>query len=148
MHENVLNGKEMRINGLLKIDYYVEDMSMAMEKSFEENDWLESVCDELLHEREMRWDLTDWREGKFKHTPEGLIEIGTYLSDLGYNLSVVSCDVDHIKYYEKEYNEDLRYVEDIGFYLTEMGMGLQGLGSLWRVVDPDMNYDIGAQMCR
>ena len=41
MHENVLNGKEMRINGLLKIDYYVEDMSMAMEKSFEENDWLQ-----------------------------------------------------------------------------------------------------------
>lgn len=148
MSKDLGNGVEMRTEGLLRLSYYVEEMSRQMEEAFKKYEWLEEVCDELIHERERRWDLTDWREGKFKHTPEGLIEIGTYLSDLGYNLSVVSCDVDHIKYYEKEYNEDLRYVEDIGFYLTEMGMGLQGLGSLWRIVDPDMEYYIEEQMCR
>lgn len=146
MSKNIVSGKEMRINGLLKIGYYVEEMSSAMEESFKEYSWLEKVCDELIHEREMRWDLTDWRQDRFKRTPEGLIEIGTYLLDIGNVLEELCCDEDLIKYYEEKYKKDFRYVEDIGFYLMEMGMGLQGLGSLWRVVDPDMEYDFGDRM--
>lgn len=148
MDEYVLSGKEMRLNGLWRISYYVEEMSRQMEESFKKYEWLEEVCDELIHERERRWDLTDWRESKFKRTPEGFIEIGTYLLDLGYVLTVICCDGDQVKYYEGKYKKDFREVEDIGFYLSEMGKGLQGLGSLWRIVDPDMEYYIEEQMCR
>jgi hypothetical protein len=148
MSKEVLSGKEMRFNGLLKIMYWVEEMSKGMEKMFEEYEWMEECCDEIIHGREMRWDLTDWREGSFKHTPEGLIEIGTYLLDLGYTIEEVCCDEDLDKYYKSIYSENFKFVEDVGFNLTEMGMGLQGMGSLWRIVDPDMEYDLVSEFFR
>lgn len=148
MNKNELNGVEMRTEGLLRLSYYVEDMSSQMESTFKRVEGLEDVCDEMIHDREMRWDLTEWREGSFKHTPEGFIEMGTYLLDLGRVISEVSTDIEQLGAYEENFSGDINEVEDIGFYLVEMGLSLRGLGSLWRVVDPDMSYTVERWMCR
>lgn len=148
MSKDLGSGVEMRTEGLLRLSYYVEDMSGQMESDFERNKGLEDVCDEMIHDREMRWDLTEWREGSFKHTPEGIIEVGTYLLEVGKVLSEVSNDRDQLEVYKENFKGNIREVEDIGFYLVEMGLGLRGLGSLWRVVDPDMDYDVVQWMCR
>lgn len=142
MSKDLTNGKEMRRQGLFRLAYYVEDMCSPMNSLFEKYSNLEPACDEMVHDREGRWDLTEWHEGSFKHTPEGLIEIGEYLLQLGNIVTEVCIDPELLEPYVERFGVEAKYGEDIGFYLVEMGLGLQGLGSLWRIVDPDLEYDM------
>lgn len=147
MSKNFSESTEMRRLGLARLQYYAEDKCGDLRKLFETTKGLEKVCALIVADFDLEWDLRELNSSSYKHTPEGFAEIGKYVTSLGTALSKVACETEYTKKYIEIFGERLNGVEDVGFLLSEIGLSFSGLGALWRIVDPDVEYDMDLYWC-
>lgn len=136
-----LTDDDFRRAAVSEVNYYIEQVFTDLLECLEEHEGLEEVCEKYVTERGYDWSYVDMYKDSFMNlTVESIMEMGTNLYEMGEELENNDCSED-----ERKVNGG--FVDDVGFYLVEVGLGLQSIGTLWKdykeVIEKDKRVCFG-----
>lgn len=125
-------------HGLVVISYYAEEMKVQLLKLFETVDGLEDMVDECCHSNGIRWDFRLMLDYSGDVTQKVFDEWGESFCKVGELLQ--SMDEDSYKQYE-DWCKDYTRMEDLIFYILELGWSLESLSAVWKRIDPNQEME-------
>ncbi len=121
-----LTDDDFRRNAVVEVNYYIEQMFQKLLECLQGHVGLGKVCEKYVTERGYDWSYVEMYETSFMNLDvDSIMEMGTNLYEMGEELENNDCS-------EDERKVDGGFIDDVGFYLVEVGLGLQSIGTLWK----------------